>query len=116
MLYCDAEHVRKLDNDGTTEYMDDEDIEMIIEPASRQVDYYTNNRFTATPPLSVQRATAIIALSMLSVNITQDKEVIEEQIDKVRVKYSQSDRDKLPTQAIALLQPYVKGDSYINGI
>lgn len=116
-MYCSVEDVRKYDSEGITTGLSDTDIEIHISISSDQVDYYCNRSFTDKVPTGVNKATALISLYMLKeVNLSTTKEIIEEKIDTITVKYQAGTEKEIPKQAITLLKPYIKNPSYIRKV
>lgn len=113
-MYCSIDDVKRYDHESITENISDEDIEEHIVMATEQVDLYINNSFDVHKlPLSVIKATALICLLLLDKETQTDNRVItSEKIDVFNATYSEK---TMPKQAERLLNPYVKGNSYIGG-
>jgi hypothetical protein len=113
-MYCSIDDVKRYDHEGITENISDENIEEHIVMATEQVDFYTNNSFDVHKlPLSVIKATALITLILLEKDTQADNRVItSEKIDVFSATYSEK---TMPKQSERLLNPYVKGNTYIGG-
>jgi hypothetical protein len=116
-MYCSVEDVRKYDTDGITTEISNSDIEFHIHIAEEQVNYYCNRRFSDPAPVGVIKATALITLYMLKdISLSTTKEIIEEKIDTITVKYQQGTEKEVPVQAITLLKPHIKRQSYVRKV
>lgn len=116
-MYCSVEDVRKYDNDGITAEISDVDIEFHIHIAEEQVNHYCNRKFTDPAPVGIIKATALITLYILKdVSMANTKEVTEEKIDTITVKYQTGTEKEIPKQAITLLKPHIKPISYVRKV
>ncbi len=110
-MYCDVEFVHSLDTNNITDDIPPRVIEKHIFMAEAIVNHYTHREFTKQIDFAIEKATAILVLFLLSDNLTDNKEVIEERIDVVTVKYGRP--KTLPRQVEMLLRPYVNKVAFI---
>jgi hypothetical protein len=110
-MYCSINYVKNLDIQDITEGMTDDYIEKHIEIAVIQVDYLTQKTFTGDVPVSVEKATAFITLSLLqdSMSDLTTQSITEEKAGSYSVKYNNEDvvYRLIPENALRLLKPYI---------